>query len=291
MKINYCEDITVSRASADKIAVVNGVINEYMNGGFTLTLRQLYYQLVSRGLIPNEDREYKKLGKLLSKGRMTGLVDWDAIEDRLRRPSLPYYVSGVENALRDTVRQYRLDRMRNQTHPPIEVWVEKDALSGVLSRVTEHYHLPLVVNRGYSSVTAMHDASSRLRDGSCILYFGDHDPSGMDMLRDVKERLEGFGVYVNVIHIGITMDQVEEFKPPPNPAKISDSRYNDYITMHGFESWEVDALPPQVLNDLLVSNIESRIDMDAWRAMCSVEELDKIVIEEMIGNYEEEVQR
>jgi len=179
-----------------KLETVNKIIEEFKAQGYRLTLRQLYYQLVARGIIPNKQSEYAKLSTLLVKGRMGGAVDWNAIEDRLRVPKIPYYVSDVADALKDTINQYRLDRQETQD-VYIELWVEKDALSSVLLPVTSEYHINLMVNRGYSSCSAMHDAYTRFKlygdkKKKVILYLGDHDPSGLDMIRDIKERMREF---------------------------------------------------------------------------------------------------
>ena len=293
MKVAYTDGTHLSWANERKLVVINKIIEEYMAQDLTLTLRQLYYQLVSRDIIPNKASEYSKLSGLIVKGRMGGVVDWDAIEDRIRIPKLPYYVDDVSNAIDDTIEQYRLDRQREQKNY-IEVWVEKDALSGVLYPITERYHVRLMVNRGYSSLTAMRDASLRFRNAKAtgqrgyILYLGDHDPSGLDMIRDIKTRLEGLASVVDVIAIGITYEQIQEFNPPPNPAKFKDPRADWYIEKFGPVSWEVDALPPKYLNELLVEQIESRIDLDLYNKFIKQEKKDKETLQRFADNMEEE---
>lgn len=284
MKEAFTEQLGLNEANNGKLATINGIIQEFKRQGYKLTLRQLYYQLVSRDIIANKLPEYAKLSSLLVKGRMAGIVDWDAIEDRLRVPFLPYWVEGIDDAIEDTIKQYRLNRQEGQDSY-IEVWVEKDALSGVLKRITSKYHVNLMVNRGYSSCTAMHDAYKRFYVNSdkkgYILYLGDHDPSGLDMIRDISDRMRGFGVTVKVIPIALTMQQIEEFNPPPNPAKITDPRANDYIAEHGNTSWEVDALDPDTLHKILRENIEKLIDMDKFNAVVKQEEEDKQRLEEI----------
>lgn len=280
MKIAYRGTLNLSWKNKEKLKTVNQIVDEYRAAGYKLTLRQLYYQLVSRGIIPNLITEYAKLGRLLVKGRMSGHVDWEAIEDRIRTLRIPYFCDGVKDALEDTIGHYRLDRQEGQDNY-IEVWVEKDALSGVLSRVTEHYHIRLMVNRGYSSCTAMHDAFQRFRRASNnsqspnIIYLGDHDPSGLDMIRDIQDRLEEFGVGLEVKHLAITMDQIEQYNPPPNPAKITDPRAEWYINEHGGVSWEVDAIEPKILHKLLTDEIESLVDMETFQGMLDREDEDK----------------
>jgi len=284
MKETFTEKLRLNTANKEKLVVINKIIEEYSQQGYKLTLRQLYYQLVSRDIIANSLKEYASLSKLLVQGRMAGIVDWDAIEDRIRVPYIPYWVHNVADAIKDTINQYRLDRMDDQD-VYIEVWVEKDALSGVLRRITSHYHINLMVNRGYSSCTAMHDASERIKNQQdskkCyILYLGDHDPSGVDMVRDIKERLIEFGAEAEVMRIALTQAQIKRYHPPPNPAKITDPRAKDYIAKFGNTSWEVDALNPDVLHEVIRTSVEGLIDADKFYAKVEQEKKDKMELEQ-----------
>lgn len=273
MKEQFNRKLRLSRANKIMLATINEILEEYIEDGYVLTLRQLYYQLVSRDLIPNQDKQYKNLMNILKKGRMAGIIDWEAIEDRIRKPQLPYWVLDIPDAINDMVEQYRLNRMRGQIHN-IEVWIEKDALSSVFYRVTSKYHIRLMVNRGYSSVTAMYDAYRRLKTGDTILYFGDHDPSGLDMIRDIRERLSDFGLIVNVVPVALNQEQIAQYNPPPNPTKVSDPRAKWYIEEWGHTCWELDALPPQVLNQMTEEEILKRIDLDLYNDMLEQERSD-----------------
>lgn len=285
-KESFRLNLKLRKDNIAQLKIINDIIEDYAAQGYKLTLRQLYYQLVSRDVIPNRQEEYAKLSKILVKGRMAGVVDWDAIEDRIRRPHLLYWVDGVEDAVNDTISQYRLDRQQGQENY-IEVWVEKDALSGVLKTITHYYHVVLMVNRGYSSCTAMYDAFNRLKSHgpmikTNILYLGDHDPSGLDMIRDITARLEEFGVYPHIEHIAITQKQIRQYSPPPNPAKITDPRAKWYIEEYGDVSWEVDALEPKVLHGLLRSAIEKLIDVGLFNKKLKQEEKDKAQLKNLV---------
>jgi len=223
MKIYY-RDAKLSSANRKRLELINEIIEEYTEKGYTLTLRQLYYQLVSRDVIPNSVQEYGKLSTLLKEGRMAGLVDWSAIEDRLRKPYTPSSWKSPKEILETAAKQFALDHMAGQK-TYIEVWVEKDALSGVLKRVTSIYHVPIMVNRGYSSASAMHDSYERFMQAFemgkkvVILYLGDFDPSGKDMVRDIRERIaefiNGSEEFVNVLAMKPTewlVEQIELFK-------------------------------------------------------------------------------
>jgi len=290
MKQAFRHDKITSKR-ADQIGLINGILEEYSTQGYVLTLRQLYYQLVGRGIIANEVREYTKVMKTLTMGRMNGLIDWDMIEDRSRRPHMDYAVAGISDALQDTIDQYKLDRQKGQSHS-IEIWTEKDAVSNILKRVSRYYHLRLSINRGYTSVSAMYVAYRRIRRqmalterDTIILYVGDHDPSGLDMIRDIEDRFCEFGIDdIKIIPVALTMDQIEEYNPPPNPAKINDPRASQYILEHGDESWELDALEPEVLRSITEGAVKEHLDQDLFDDVLSQEESDKVRLEELIAD-------
>lgn len=305
-KIAFEQKLRMSKSNKIRLGQINSIIEEYTAKNYKLTLRQLYYQLVSRNLIANEVKEYSKLGELLTKGRMCGIVDWDSIEDRVRIPYLQYYTSSPEDAIQDSVSNFKLDRMKNQ-NCHIELWVEKDAISNVLKRKTQYYHIHLMVNRGYSSTTAMFDSYERfvwkIRQGKkvTVLYLGDHDPSGLDMVRDIEDRIKNmlkshptphiFGSanfidsdleiedYIDqmfeIKQIGLTTEQVKFYNPPPNPTKIKDPRAKQYIKNFGMTSWEVDALNPEILHKIIEDEVESIIDKQAFDDLLEFEEREK----------------
>ena len=283
--------VRFSKANVIMLGQINSILEEYANDGLVLTLRQCYYQLVSRDIIPNTQREYAKLSALLTNGRMGGVVDWDLIEDRVRRPRLPYYADDIKDALKDMTNQYRLDRMTGQKKY-IEIWIEKDALSNVVYRVTSEYHIRLMVNRGYSSCSAMHDAYNRFLENAAkheeamIIYMGDHDPSGLDMIRDIDERMNEFGSALSVKQIALTMKQIKQFDSPENPAKITDPRAKTYIKEFGKKSWELDALPPKELDSILRKSIESNIDRPQYEKMLALEKKDVGVVNDFMLSFD-----
>lgn len=284
--------IRMNKTNKARLALINGIIEDYQAQGYVLTLRQLYYQLVSRDVIPNQKKEYTRLSLLLKEGRMAGIVDWDAIEDRLRKPSSPPSWDDPEAILDACIEQYALPRQNGQD-VYLEVWVEKDALSGVLSRVTRRYHVPILVCRGYSSVSAMFDSYQRFKRAwrnnqqVKILYIGDFDPSGEDMARDINDRIMEFAdgddvdLDFSIDKIALTKAQIKKYNPPPNPAKMSDPRAKDFVALHGYSSWEVDALKPEVLDALLDDNIKKHIDLEKYEAILSNEQADKDKLESL----------
>lgn len=291
MKIAF-RKIRMGTQNKERLTKINSIIEKYQDQGYVLTLRQLYYQLVVENVIPNKVSEYQKLSVLLKEGRMAGIVDWDAIEDRLRHPSAPSSWETPKSIMNTVIYSYRNDRQKGQ-ETYIEVWVEKDALSGVLKRVTEPLGVPIVVNRGYSSATAMHDAYNRFKaaarrgQGSLVLYLGDFDPSGLDMIRDIQNRIGEFilgGTYdvdFNIQPIALTDAQIKAYEPPTNPAKMKDPRAEGYVEKYGYNSWEVDALPPEVLHELLDDEIRSRMDMDVYNQILDNEKAGILKLESL----------
>ena len=264
------------------------VVEDYRSKGYRLTLRQLYYQLVSRDIIPNQPSEYKKLSRIMTEARMGGLIDWDIIEDRLRIPKKPSEFENIAELVDAAIQSYRLDRWKDQENY-VEVWVEKDALSGILEPITRKYHVNLLVARGYSSTSAMHDSALRFKQNynkNCVvLYLGDHDPSGEDMVRDVKDRMDIFGCDLEIKKIALTMEQIEQYSPPPNLTKRTDPRSETYIVNYGNQSWELDALTPDTLNELLVTHIEDLLDMEKYEAVIKQEDEEKMRLVQLTEDF------
>lgn len=266
-----------SEQSAARIDECNAIVEEYQEQGLRLTLRQLYYQLVSRNVIRNVEREYKNLSTLVSDARLAGLMDWDAIEDRVRQPRMVSEFDNLGQLVDAALSSYRLPRWKGQKHY-VELWVEKDALAGVLAPLAREFHVTMMVNRGYSSQSAMYEAGNRFKDAEkpgVLLYLGDHDPSGEDMVRDIADRLDMFGADVTVMKLALTMDQVRQFNPPPNPAKLTDPRASAYVAAHGDESWEVDALPPNILAQIIRAAFRRLVNKRAMDAVKQQEQDDK----------------
>ena len=159
------------------------------------------------------------------------------------------------------------------------MWVEKEALSGVIAQACQKYRVPYFSCRGYVSQSEMWRAAMRYqeRDNCVIIHLGDHDPSGIDMTRDIEDRMRVFDVSFNVTveRIALSMEQIEEFNPPPNPAKETDSRFLSYIENYGDKSWELDSLNPIYLTKIIQDKIVEHIDWDAWNESLELEEEEK----------------
>lgn len=245
----------------DLIDRINTVIDDYERQGFSLTLRQVYYQMVARAIIPNNERSYKNLGNLISDARLAGLISWDAIEDRTRNLRGNSHWTTPGSMINSAAYSYKLDHWEDQKNY-VEVWVEKDALIGIVGQICQQLDVNYFSCRGYVSQSEMWNAAQRLirrqnrGQHIVLLHLGDHDPSGKDMSRDIMDRLRVFETYDVEFHrLALNMDQIEEYTPPPNPTKLTDSRASGYIDKYGHECWELDALEPTVIRDLIDENV------------------------------------
>lgn len=258
------------------ISKMNEIIGNYMAQGYTLTVRQLYYQLVARDAIENNERSYKNITSLVNDARMAGLMDWEAIEDRTREVTVRPSWGSASDILDSAASSFHMDLWQGQDDRFIVI-VEKEALAGVIGRVCREYNLHMLAARGYPSVTVLRDLALSTLDPWVrgghdvhILHFGDHDPSGLDMTRDLRDRIELFMPHgmsgISLRRMALNFDQIEKYDPPPNPAKSSDSRFADYQQKHGDESWELDALEPKVISALVSEEVEKAIDFTKWEA-------------------------
>lgn len=260
-------------ASLVVIEQANDIIETYLAQGYILTLRQLYYQFVARDLLSNTMQSYKRLGSIINDARLAGYIDWDSIEDRTRNLESNAHWSSPKDGIQALRDQYRIDMWANQSER-VEVWIEKEALVGIIDGVCRELDVDYFACRGYVSQSEQWRAGHRARrrynresQATHILHFGDHDPSGIDMTRDNQDRLNMFAGYrgePTVHRIALNMDQVEEYGPPPNPAKVTDSRFEGYLRDYGTECWELDALEPQVIDQLIRDNVALYRDEDLW---------------------------
>jgi hypothetical protein len=254
------------------IDTMNKIIAAYVAKGFVLTVRQLYYQLVARDVIENTQKSYKRVTSIANDARLAGLMDWDAIEDRTRSFVRRQRWDNGKHIMNAAANSYHIDMWERQARR-VFVIIEKEALVGVLTPTCNKLDTPILAARGYPSCTVLRDFAiedilpSIDEQDITVLHLGDHDPSGIDMTRDLTDRISLFCRQpVELVRLALTMEQVEERQPPPNPAKTTDSRFKDYMERYGEESWELDALPPEYLVELVEREIQQRLDPDQWEA-------------------------
>ena len=292
MKIKY-KDIRFRQDSMKLITIINKILDDYSKQGYVLTLRQTYYQLVAHGHIPNNEKSYTKIGNVINDARLAGLIDWDGIVDRTRYLRENTHWDTPTDIINSAIYSFALDKWENQPEY-IEVWAEKDALIDIVGQACIPLDVPYFSCRGYTSQSEMQAAAQRIikqqiKGKNChIIHLGDHDPSGIDMSRDIFERTnETFGADVELIRIALTMDQIEAYNPPPNPAKITDTRCKKYISQYGNESWELDALEPAVLNKLITDTVLKFRDDKLYREVCQEEAQHKADLYLIKDNYDE----
>jgi hypothetical protein len=290
MKICY-QEINFRQQSLDYIEKVNEIISEYKSKGYELTLRQVYYQLVARDIIPNNEKSYKNTGSLISDGRMAGLIDWNSIIDRTRNLRRNSHWDNPADIVASCAYSFAYDKWEGQEEY-VEVWVEKDALVGIVGQVCGRIDVPYFSCRGYVSQSEMWAAAQRLERVShnkhiVIIHLGDHDPSGKDMSRDIFDRLQVFGVQPEFKRIALNMNQIEKYNPPPNPTKLTDSRSTGYIQEFGYECWELDALKPEIIDSLIESEVNKHRDIGLYAEMMDKETAAKKLLRRVSENWEQ----
>jgi hypothetical protein len=276
-----------------RIEQANAILAEYTAAGLRVILRQLFYQHVARGLIPNTVDEYKHLSRDMVHARDAGLSDWDAIDDRSREFCSPASWRNPDDFLSSVVPQYAEDLWVTQKYYPV-VMIEKDALVGVIEPVCSRLRVPYFAIRGNVSQIPIRDAGMRMADViedgriPVVLYLGDHDPSGIDITRDLEERLNLYARQeIEVRRIALTMKQIRRYRLPPNPAKESDTNLTKYVREFGtHECWELDALSPTVLEELISTSVTAMIDEKQWAAAERRERQNRNKLERMISKKE-----
>ena len=281
------------------------IAEEYAGDGFKLTLRQLYYQLVARGLSPNGQKYYTRLGNALGDARLGGACRVDIVEDRGRSVRSGYYTAfyhDVEEALAtaaDEVHELPLTHLH--VHPwygqriHVSVWVEKDALAGVFEPVCNKLGVGWFPCKGYPSISSLLEYLNHLKDAQAahpgpdgfdaavVLYFGDHDPDGMEIPQSADRTLlrlinEARGAphadevpFIEFVRVALTKEQIDKYKPVPFPAKITSSRFPKYVRDTGLrDAWELDALDPKILQALINKEVSSRFDRSTYDAYKTV---------------------
>lgn len=271
------------------------IAKEYRGHGLVLTLRQMYYQFVARGLGPSSSNTYDRIGAALTAARYAGDFPVGWLEDRGRTIAPGEFVTSrtnVDRALRTAAewlpqlpsQLIRRDRWFGQ---PVHcsVWIEKEALAGIFEPVCDDLGVSWFACKGYPSVSALHcwlecvaeAAESGHVERAAVLYFGDHDPDGFEIPRSADRNLERLrwltalkaypDVQIEFTRVALNMDQVEEYDPPPFEAKMTSARYQGYRDEHDTDdAWELDALEPTVLQGLIRDEVEDLFDDDVWRA-------------------------
>ena len=258
-----------------------------------MTVRQLFYALTVEQVIPKTEGAYKNIVcRLTKKMRLAGELPWHWLADHTRWMRKPNTYGSLDDCLEQAQLAYRRALWDPNTNDQyVEVWLEKDALAGVLSTVTEEYDVPLMVTRGYPSLSYLHSAAAGIRrelaartfGEATIYYFGDFDPSGADISRSTEQRLREFvgnrqSGWLNFKRVAVNHDQIAEMNLPTRPTKTTDSRSKKF----GFDfSCEVDAIRPDVLRQMVRDCITDHIDPDQIAVIQETEQQERQLLEDI----------
>jgi hypothetical protein len=278
---------SIGRRSSGDIDQIRVAIYDFLAEEYPATVRQVFYAMVSRGVVAKTEGEYKRtIVRLLSGLRRDGLIPWSWIADNTRWMRRWTTYSGIEQALRRTAETYRRS-LWDDADEYVEVWLEKDALAGVLYEVTGPWGVPLMVTRGYPSLTFLHSAAEAIAEvgkPTTIYYFGDRDPSGVDIPRKVAAGLREYApdAEIDFDIVAVTEDQITELRLPTRPTKQTDTRAKSFEG----ESVELDAIPPSTLRDLATEVIQSHVDDHALEVMETMEAEERSTLQRLADRWE-----
>lgn len=299
-RIQYVPDRKFKPETLLMIERADTVARQYNSQGYDLTLRQLHYQFVKSDWYANTQKNYGLLGRTITNARLAGLIDWSHFKDRgrsahgvgwheMERPTQAFLIE-------EAMSNYAFDLWEDQPRR-IEVWVEKEALEQVAQKATDNFRMGYFACKGYVSQTAMWEAAQRIvgygqghaahEESTLILHLGDHDPSGLDMTRDITERLTMFGATVEVKRIALNMDQIEELGAVPNFAKENDPRFADYEELFGSDSWELDTIDVIELHRIIQREVMAEIDIDLFNSKVREENAGREAMREVSERWDE----
>jgi len=294
MKIAYQEPKKFQKKTLEIIHEADRIVTEYEAQGYRITVRQLWYQFIARQPLSeyfdNTPKNNKKFREHIKHARLCGLIDWHQITDAGRPLYGPEHWDNPQDWIKESSEKYALDKWSDQPLR-IEVWIEKGALRGIIAPVCDELDLDHFSASGFTSTSTVWGAAERIlryqdTGQQCvILHLADHDPSGLDMTRDIEHRLLTFHATPEVKRIALTRDQVDALQPAPNAVKMTDSRAPDYIRQHGYESWELDALSPAYISDLIRDEVARLRDDDLYSQRESLEERHRQQLATVVSEF------
>lgn len=260
------------------------IFRAFDESGPPMTVRQIFYALVSRGTIPKTEAWYNKTAYHVLKMRRRGYLPYSFVSDSTRWMRKPNSYNSLEDFLRISQDAYRRTLWVNQ-NAYVEIWCEKDALAGVLFEVTAKWDVPLMVTRGFPSETFVYDAAEAIKGQekpTYLYYFGDHDPSGKAIPKNTRQKLREFGANFYFEQRAVTQEQITQLGLPTRPTKRGKNRHAK--NWEG-ESVELDAIPVPVLRQMVEQCITQHIDERALKESQRVERLEKETLEHMANNF------
>ncbi len=274
------------RRTKAEIEALRETIYNIVEDGEPMTVRQVFYQLTSQGVIPKTESQYKNtVVRLLARMRRDHDLPFDWIADSTRWMRKPTTYGSMEYMLEQTARTYRRS-IWNDQRAYVEIWLEKEALAGVLDDETYRWDVPLMVTRGYPSLSFLYSAAETIgsiEKPTFLYYFGDHDPSGLDISRSVQEGIEQLsdGAEFHFERVAVTPQQIEEWGLPGRPTKQTDTRSKNFVG----DSVEVDAIPPAKLRQLVSECITHHIDQGVLDQTLKIERLERDTLQEIAEEW------
>jgi hypothetical protein len=273
------------RRTVAEVEAIRAVAYQELEDGHPMTLRQVHYRIVGRGdtTYTNTRGDYNQLSKWLVRDRLSGIIPWEWIEDRLRKPRRVPAWEDLDAFIRTVRRSYVRDVWQDQPRY-LEAWLEKDALSGIFADVLRPYGVTLNVGRGFDSATSVKDAADRFEDGEgiTVLYFGDFDPSGEDMVRSLRDRLQEHGAEPEIVKCALTFEDISRYDLPPDFTKATDTRSAAFVARYGDVAVELDALPGRVLRERIEREVRERVDLGALERTRGAEREDRRRLDELL---------
>jgi hypothetical protein len=248
-----------------------------------MTVRQVFYQATVRGIVEKAETGYNKVQTDLVQMRKSGALPYSWLADNTRWQRRPRTFSSVEEALEDTARLYR-KALWTDAGAYVEVWIEKDALAGVVMPVTRKYDVPLMVARGYASLSFLHSAAEDIREldvPAYIYHFGDYDPSGVNAAEKIEQTLREMApdAEIHFERVAVTSHQIEMWDLPTRPTKATDTRSKNF----GDISVELDAIPPDTLRALVELCIQRHLPIRQFEMLMEAEASERMLINGLVG--------
>jgi len=273
------------RSSAEMDSLLASILTILNGEADQITIRHLFYLLVGLGVIPKTEGAYKSLCSHLSKWRRSGEIAWGAFSDNTRWHIRHKTYGGVEDALRNTVENYRRDLWDTQPYY-IEVWVEKDAMASIVSGTANSWGVPVFVARGFASLSSLYAAAATFkaavanRKKVIIYHLGDYDPSGVAAGESIlKAFRDDFKVELDFVRAAVTEEQIRRLQLPTRPTKTSDSRARNWS---GTACVELDTMPPAKIRKIVENCIVHHINAHAWKTLQRTEELERATLRQIL---------
>jgi hypothetical protein len=262
-------------------------LDEIVAAMYPMSVRGAFYQASTRGLVAKSEGGYRKVQRALVKMRDAGRIPWGWITDGTRTRYGVRVFDDLDDALGDVAGVYRRDLWRDSPEI-VEVWLEKDALKGVVQPVIDRWRVDLMVCRGYPSLSYLHDAAEFANEAAkplVIYYLGDYDPSGQDIPRFIYYRLGEFGVDFTLEMLAVTPGQIEAWQLPSRPTKRTDTRSRGFAA----RSVELDAVPPPQLRDLVDAAITAHVDHQKLDVLLTYEKEERELLRRLTNRWQDDV--